>query len=225
MTRLPARPLRLAHRGDWRQAPENTVVALLAALALPGCDGLEFDVRRAADGTPVLLHDETLERVQGQPGRADEHLPVDLAQHGVPTLANALNAIGPEAFLDVELKGDPGPAVIEVLEAARGPGLENAAISSFDFAALERIGSARPAWARWLNADDLRESTLTRARQLGCRAVSARWTAIDAHAVARARAVGLDVAAWTVRERPVFDRLASLGVVAVCVEDAALDVA
>ena len=59
--------------------------------------------------------------------------------------------------------------------------------------------------------------------ELGCRAVAVDWRSIDARSVAMARAAGLDVAAWTVRRRPTFDRLARLGVVAVCVEAAALD--
>jgi glycerophosphoryl diester phosphodiesterase len=41
--------------------------------------------------------------------------------------------------------------------------------------------------------------------------------------VAEARAAGLDIVAWTVRRRPTFDRLARLGVKAICVEAAALD--
>ena len=61
--------LRLAHRGDWRRAPENTIAAFRAALAVPGCDGLEFDVRSARNGIPVVIHDETLDRVQRVPGR------------------------------------------------------------------------------------------------------------------------------------------------------------
>ena len=61
--------LRLAHRGDWRRAPENTIAAFLAALDVPGCDGLEFDVRAAADGVPVVIHDDTLARVQGSRAR------------------------------------------------------------------------------------------------------------------------------------------------------------
>ena len=50
-----------------------------------------------------------------------------------------------------------------------------------------------------------------------------RVAAIDRRGVDAARAAGLDVAAWTVRRRPTFDRLARLGVVAVCVEGRALD--
>jgi hypothetical protein len=57
--------LRLAHRGDWRRAPENTIGAFLAALEVPGCDGLELDVRAAAGGVPVVIHDDSLARVQG----------------------------------------------------------------------------------------------------------------------------------------------------------------
>ena len=41
--------------------------------------------------------------------------------------------------------------------------------------------------------------------------------------IAQARAAGLEVAAWTVRRRSTFDRLSRLGVIAVCVEAAALD--
>ena len=41
--------------------------------------------------------------------------------------------------------------------------------------------------------------------------------------LARARAAGLEVAAWTVRRRATAERLARLGVVATCVEAAALD--
>jgi glycerophosphoryl diester phosphodiesterase len=41
--------------------------------------------------------------------------------------------------------------------------------------------------------------------------------------MARAAAAGLDVAAWTVRRRSTAARLERLGVVALCVEAAALD--
>jgi glycerophosphoryl diester phosphodiesterase len=77
--------LRLAHRGDWRRAPENTLAALRAGLAVPGCDGLEFDVRLSGDGVPVLLHDETLARVQGHPERVDTLSARDLESHRWPT--------------------------------------------------------------------------------------------------------------------------------------------
>ncbi|MFP5341349.1 MAG: glycerophosphodiester phosphodiesterase [Candidatus Limnocylindria bacterium] len=215
--------LRLAHRGDWRVAPENTLPALQAALAVPGCDGLEFDVRVAADGVPVLLHDETLARVQGRPERVDALSSAALAELGVPTLADALTALPRSAFLDVELKGLHDRAVVEALAAGRGVDLRRAVVSSFEAETLERIAALAPTWPRWLNADDLSPATIAAAHDLGCRGIAAEWRAIDDAAMRRARAAGLEVAAWTVRRRSTYARLARLGVAAVCVEAAALD--
>jgi len=217
------RPLRLAHRGDSRRAPENSLAAFVAALAVPACDGLEFDVRLSADGVPVICHDDTLDRVQGRPERVDALTAADLGAIDVPTFAAVLNTVGPRPFLDVELKDDPGPAAIEVLTAARGRILERAVVSSFDPAALERVGRSRPSWPRWFNSHTLDAATVAGARALGCRGVAVDWQVLDRGSVGLARAAGLEVAAFTVRRRPTFDRLGRLGVVAVCVEAAALD--
>ena len=215
--------LRLAHRGDWRRAPENSLAAFRAALALPSCGGLEFDVRVAADGTPVVCHDPTLERVQGRPERVNELGARALEDLGVPALADALATAGRRVFLDIELKEDAGPAFVEVLAAGRGPGLGNAVVSSFEPAALERVARRAPAWPRWLNARTLDGAVIATALELHCRGVAIEWRALDRGSVGHAGSVGLEVAAWTVRRRSTFDRLARLGVVAVCVEAAALD--
>jgi glycerophosphoryl diester phosphodiesterase len=215
--------LRLAHRGDWRGAPENSLAAFRAALAVPACDGLEFDVRASSDGVPVINHDATLSRVHGRPERIDAMTAAALGALGVPTLAEVLSAVGRRVFLDVELKGDPGPAVVGALAAGRGPGLEHAVVSSFDRVALERVARLAPAWPRWLNASWLDGATLATARDLGCRAVALDWRAIDERAIEAAGAAGLQVAAYTVRRRTTFDRLARLGVIAICAEAAALD--
>ena len=49
------------HRGAAGHAPENTLLSFEKALALRA-DLVETDVRVSADGIPILLHDETLER-------------------------------------------------------------------------------------------------------------------------------------------------------------------
>ena len=141
------RTLRLAHRGDWRGAPENSLAAFTAALAVPACDGLEFDVRASSDGVPVINHDATLARVHGRPERVDALTAAALGALGVPTLAEVLATVGRRVFLDVELKGDPGAAVVGVLAAGRGPALEHAVVSSFERAALERVARLAPGLA------------------------------------------------------------------------------
>ena len=220
------RALYLAHRGDWRVAPENTLAAMRAALAVPGCDGLEFDVQSARDGVPVLLHDDTLDRVQGIRASVDSLMASELARIGVPTLKEVLAAVGREPFLDIELKGQATASVIEVVEAGRGEpggGLARAVISSFRIDTLAMLQERRPGWPRWLNVEVLGPAAIEVARLLGCAGISAEWRSIDGH---RARAVhdaGLDLAAWTVRRRSTAQRLERLGVVAICVEAAALD--
>ncbi len=221
--RAAGQALRLAHRGDWRAGTENTLPAFLAALAIPGCDGLELDVRAARDGVAVCYHDDTLTRVHGDPRRIADLTADELEAVGVPTLETVLTTIPRRAFLDVELKGDPGRGAFEALVAGRGPGLERAVVSSFEPATLERIGGLAPLWPRWLNADDASPATIAIAIELGCRGVSAEWHAIDRAAIERTRQADLALAAWTVRRRPTYARLERLGVAAICVEAAALD--
>jgi glycerophosphoryl diester phosphodiesterase len=215
--------IKVAHRGDWRQARENTIPALLAALEVRGCDGVEFDVRASLDGVPVLSHDETLERVWGRPERVDQLRADALEAIGLPTLAEVLERLPRSAFLDVELKDDPGRGAVEALAAGRGALLRNAVVSSFRPGTLERVAGLAPAWPRWLNTRDLEPATVATAAALGCRGISVLWSAIDDPGLRRARAADLDLAAWTVRRRPTYRRLARLGAVAICVEGAALD--
>src|SRR6476619_3981688 len=100
-SRSPSRPMRtrdvaagtrrtlvLAHRGDHRRWIENTADALLDACRLPGVDGVEFDVRAAADGEPVIVHDETLERAFGLPLVVGQTPALELMRVGVPHLAD-----------------------------------------------------------------------------------------------------------------------------------------
>jgi glycerophosphoryl diester phosphodiesterase len=217
-------PLRLAHRGDSRVAPENTLEALVAAMSRPGCDGVEFDVRLSRDGVPVLLHDPTLTRVQHVRLGVDRLDAAELAGHGVPRLDDVLAAL-PGAWMDIELKGDGhGEVTAAVLRSARGEAPPRAVVSSFEPTTLVVMRDRLPGWTRWLNAEDLSPATLSLAVDLGCRAVSVLWGAITPSSSSRATEAGLEVAAWTVRRRATFDQLGRLGVVACCVEAAALDV-
>jgi glycerophosphoryl diester phosphodiesterase len=224
----PERPLRLAHRGDWRDAPENSLGAMLAALEMAGCDGLEFDLRNSLDGVPVLLHDADLARVQKVPARCATLTADELAGHGIPTFKEVLDAVDCDVFLDVELK-ERVEGAIGLLELERGrvdddgrAVLRSAVVSSFDTEVLAWIAADRPTWSRWLNAYDLSEATIDRAGDLGCEVISCEWHALDAASVARARDAGLGVGAWTVRDPADYERLASLGLRAICAEASAL---
>lgn len=60
----------IGHRGASAYAPENTHAAFSQAFD-DGADGLEFDVRLARDGVPVVIHDATLDRTALMPGEVE----------------------------------------------------------------------------------------------------------------------------------------------------------
>lgn len=80
----------VAHRGDWRNAPENSLLALESAMAL-GVDVVEIDLKRSKDGVLLLLHDPTLDRTTTGHGSPADFTWAELQQltlkseHGGPT--------------------------------------------------------------------------------------------------------------------------------------------
>jgi glycerophosphoryl diester phosphodiesterase len=65
------RPWVVAHRGGTDLAPENTTEAFRRAEAL-GVDVLEMDLRVAADGALVVIHDSTVDRTTNGHGLVSE---------------------------------------------------------------------------------------------------------------------------------------------------------
>jgi glycerophosphoryl diester phosphodiesterase len=57
----------IAHRGNARDFPENTLPALQSAVDL-GVRFIEFDVQLSGDQVPVVIHDHELARTTGIPG-------------------------------------------------------------------------------------------------------------------------------------------------------------
>lgn len=58
----------VAHRGDWRNAPENSLQGIQSCIDM-GVDMVEIDVRETKDGHLVLMHDETVDRTTTGKGK------------------------------------------------------------------------------------------------------------------------------------------------------------
>ncbi len=65
-------PVVVAHRGDSRHYPENTLEAFASAVQM-GVDVIETDVHLSRDGYLVIWHDPTLERNTNGSGRIEDH--------------------------------------------------------------------------------------------------------------------------------------------------------
>ncbi len=105
------RPLVLAHRGASALETENTLAAFRRAMT-EGADGVELDVQRCATGEVVVFHDDDLSRLAGRPDRVGG-LPLSALREvrlpggaQIPTLAEALEACGDAALVNVEIKHD-----------------------------------------------------------------------------------------------------------------------
>jgi glycerophosphoryl diester phosphodiesterase len=203
----------IAHRGFASKFPENTVFA--AAAAAEAADLVEVDVRRCGTGEPVVVHDETVDRVTDGTGRvADRSLSelrdLDVLDSGepVPTLRAVFDAVPGSVGVNVELK-EPEVAADAVAVAADAD--NDVLVSSFDPAALTAAREADPAvpLAHIFEAGP-REGLAT-ARELGCVAVHPYHECCTEAFVGRAHAGDLSVHAWTVADAATADRLREAG--------------
>ncbi|XP_078521241.1 glycerophosphodiester phosphodiesterase 1 [Lissotriton helveticus] len=62
----------IAHRGGAHDAPENTLAAIRQA-AKNGATGVELDLEFSADGVPILMHDNTVDRTTDGIGKLEEY--------------------------------------------------------------------------------------------------------------------------------------------------------
>lgn len=119
----------VAHRGDWRNAPENSVRAIQNAIGL-GVDLVEVDVRRTSDGHFVLLHDTTLNRTTTGSGPVSASTLSKIKQlrlrngqgkatrHRVPTLQEGLAAAKGDALLVLDKADAHLEEILALLERA-----------------------------------------------------------------------------------------------------------
>ncbi len=118
----------IAHRGNSSEAPENTLAAINEAFAL-GASMVEVDVHLSADGQPVVIHDDTVDRTTNGKGLVaqmtiDQLKSLDAgswknpkyANERIPTLAEALKAAQGKGRLLLDVKVENlGRAIDRVL--------------------------------------------------------------------------------------------------------------
>lgn len=111
-----------AHRGDSKNAPENTLPAFASAVE-KGAPQIEFDVQLTKDGELVIMHDPTVDRTTNGTGLVSELTFEELraldagrwfgdafAGTQVPTLRETLEHIPEPILCNVHLKNSPGVA-------------------------------------------------------------------------------------------------------------------
>lgn len=238
------RPIVLGHRGASASQPENTLRAFRQAM-LDGADGVELDVMRCGSGEVVVVHDDDLGRVTG--GEAGSGIPVrtsslaDIRRYDVgrgervPTLCEVLDALGPSALVNIELKSRDVKTAAEHASLLADDGLAQEValmlrerrrtvgttlVSSFDPFQLWRFRRACghhevPMGFLFHRTQVMPLRQGWPARALPVVAVHPDAALIDAVAMRRWRRRGLSVHAWTVDSPYEVDALCALGVDAI----------
>jgi len=216
----------IGHRGAAAHVPENTVPAFEAAWAA-GAPWVEADTQPTADGVPVILHDDTLDRTTSGRGPVRRHTAaevgrlqiVGLPAAGVPTLAALLGRMPAGCGVLLEIKGEhTRPDVAEILRVVAASGHdERVFLQSFELPVLEQLRALAPARPRGLLVERLDPDPVARCRALGVAAYNPGYRAVlqNPGIVETLRSAGITVAVWTCDDPGDWARLTAAGVDAI----------
>lgn len=223
-----------AHRGASARQPENTLAAFSAAMAA-GADGVEFDVQLSADGVPVVIHDEKVERTHNGSGWVSDYPLAELqalrsrqkknADHvttRIPTLAEVLDLlVAGTQKINIELKnsvkaykGLERQVLAQIAERKLGG---RVVLSSFNHYSLRKLAGlgvrstlgalfGEPLFRPWKYAQKL---------GVGALHPPCSRPTLSAKLVRRCHESGLKVHLWTVNDRADLEWAARHGVDAV----------
>ncbi|MEQ9555926.1 MAG: glycerophosphodiester phosphodiesterase [Rhodospirillales bacterium] len=224
-------PKVIGHRGAAGHAPENTLSGLRKAHEL-GVSWVEFDVMLTAEGTPVLIHDETLERTTNGTGHLADRRWEDLRDldagtwfgpafrgERVPSLHQALSVLGHLGLgANVEIKpsadqdATTGVITAKTLQESWPANLPAPLLSSFSEKALAAAADRAPEFPRALLVGKVPENWQARCDALGATGLHAGAKHLSE---AQARGVidaGYALRVYTVNDQATADRLFAWGV-------------
>ncbi|WP_207485073.1 glycerophosphodiester phosphodiesterase [Arenibaculum pallidiluteum] len=211
-------PRVIGHRGAKSHAPENTLASIRLAHA-QGARWVEVDVKLTADGAPILMHDDRVERTTDGQGAVREMTLAELrrldagrwfsaeyAGERVPTLEEFLDlAAGLGLGINLEIKpcaGREGETARTALETARRywRGGLPVLVSSFAVESLEAAMAVAPDWPRGYLMDEEAPDWRAVADRLAAATINVNAKRQTAETVAAYRATGRPVLCYTVND-------------------------
>jgi glycerophosphoryl diester phosphodiesterase len=204
----------IAHRGFHdmnKQVWENTPGAFDRAVR--SGFAIECDLQMSSDGIPIVFHDYVLKRLCGVEGNVRQMTAAELTKlqvgrtgDTIQTLEQMLDQINGNTGLVIELKPQEprdieafASAVVKSLDVYQGP----VALMSFDKDIISALIALNSGWAIGLTAhgskaDQIRDNEL--ALEMPLDFVSFHVADLPCPFVDKARALGLPVITWTVRD-------------------------
>ena len=211
-----------AHRGASEYAPENTLMSFYMGIYM-GANGIETDIRRTKDGTLVLFHDATLDRVCGVSRELTDTTYEELSEIPVLHTASGRWDIVPrlEDFLQycarqnvrlaLELKADG--VACEVYEMVKKYHLEDrVTVTSFKLDYLIALKSAYPEAKLGYLTEDFDDELLLRMKEIGIGELCPRGTHLTPEKVEKWHSLGFNVRAWGIKNVEIMKQAYDAGV-------------
>jgi glycerophosphoryl diester phosphodiesterase len=226
-------PKIVAHRGGGALAPENTLAAMRLGASM-GFRGVEFDVMLAGDGTPVVIHDETVDRTTNGKGSVPAMSYAELssfsidATEKIPTYEQAAKlCLELGLWANVEIKPAKGheratgEAVAKMTRDLWRSAPVQPLLSSFAIESLEAAKAAAPELKRGYLVKDIPPDWRETMKRLGCSALHCNFQALNGKRAADIHEAGYAILLWTVNDVAEARRLLAVG--ADCLVTDALD--
>ena len=210
-------PLVIAHRGASAYELENSLDAFRAAGRM-GADGVELDVHATVDGSLFVHHDATIDGHSIPRLTTAQATACRLANgEPLPTLEQALHAIGPRLQVFIEVKSLPAAFDERLLETIQhGPNPTGYAVHGFDHRIVRRLGEERPALPRGVLSSAYLVRPLVALQDAGATMLWQERGLVDRPLVEALHGAGCRVFVWTVNEASEMEQLLALGVDGLC---------
>ena len=211
-------------RGFAGEAVENALPTLRAAEG--DANAVEFDVRPAGDGTPVVFHDDHVDRLTGATGRVTAfdaatlgRLQLAGSDATIPRLADVLSVLAGPIVAD--LKGDRlSEAVVtrlreydaRVLVSSANPAVLEAIPPDLATAVLVLPASVDADWAIPADAPRSFEAGIDVAERVNAVAIHAHTSLCNETRVRRAQSAVFAVNAYTISDRETAAAMRAAGV-------------
>ena len=204
----------IGHRGARALAPENTLLAVRTGMQC--ADFVEVDVRLSADGVPVIMHDETVNRTTNGTGPVHGYTLHDLkllnAGEGeqIPTLEEVCHQVKEECGLVVEIK-EPGSEAPVCTTLRRNPP-RDLVIVSFHPESITAARALIPGVRTGIISSHTALDLPALAGNIGADMLLPRFDLVTREMITECRGWGLPVIAWTLNTEDAFRMAEDLGI-------------
>lgn len=213
--------LKIGHRGAKAHVAENTQESFIRAIEM-GVEGVELDVHICATGELVVIHDFTVDRTTNGSGEVSKMTLAELKsliveeKHTIPTLAEVLDTIGTDTFINIEMKGrhtaKPVAELVRHYITHKWFSPDNIIVSSFQREELQIINEYAPE----IHLGVLTQASVAQAwewaGEFSAKAIHPHFSLLTESNVQKAQEAGYKIYTWTVNEPEDIERVKAYGV-------------